>query len=484
MDYRVLGYVLGRLVFAESITLFLPFCLAFLYGDDSLTAIACSLCISMAIGYLLYREGKTKTQELTMREGIAITGLGWLFATGIGMLPYFLGGYLSPVDAWFESLSGLTGAGATVVQDLDQLPTSILFWRMMSHWFGGLGIIVIFIALLPQTGQSSVYMYQAESSQAVDGRVLPRLHDMTRILFKMYLLFTVLTSVAFLLGGLPPMEACMHAMSTVGTGGFSTYNDNAMHFNDVPLECAAVFFMLLCGGNFGLYYRAYKKGFRVLRENTEFKTYLGIVCAATACITANLVLQMGLNPVQALRYALFQVVSILTTTGFCSTDFDTWPGFSKLVLLLLMLCGGCAGSTSGGLKVWRVALLVKNIGRIVYQKIDRRRIVTVHMNGRPVSSSALHRVGEFFFLYLFCILACTFFLTADGIGIFDALSIAASEMGDVGPAFGIAGATQTLAGLSDFSKLMVSFVMLLGRLEIFTLLVMLRPSFWSKKNRW
>lgn len=484
MDYRVLGYVLGRLVFAESATLFIPFCIALAYDEDSGPAIFCSLCVSMTLGHILYRKGKTKTQELTMREGIAITGLGWLLATGIGMLPYFLGGYLSPADAWFESLSGLTGAGATVVQDLDQLPTSILFWRMMSHWFGGLGIIVIFIALLPQTGQSSVYMYQAESSQAVDGRVLPRLHDMTRILFKMYLLFTAIASVTFLLCGLPPMEACMHAMSAVGTGGFSTYNDNAMHFNDVPLECAAAFFMLLCGGNFGLYYRAYKKGFRVLRENTEFKVYLGIVFVATVCVTGNLILQMGMDPAQALRYAGFQVISIITTTGFCSTDFDTWPGFSKLVLLLLMLCGGCAGSTSGGLKVWRIALLVKNVWRIVYQKIDPRRIVTVHMNGRPVSSSALHRVGEFFFLYIFCILVCAFFLTADGIKLFDALSIAVTSMGDVGPGFGIAGATQSFAGLSDFSKFLVSFAMLLGRLEIFTLLVMLRPNFWRKKNRW
>ena len=483
MDMKVVYSVLGRLVMAEMLTLLIPLFMACFYDEESATGLLISLMVSAGVGTVLLNRGQVSADRLTMREGIAITGLGWILATGLGMLPYVCCGYLDVLNALFESISGFTGTGATVFSQLEGLPQSILFWRMMTHWFGGLGIIVIFIALLPQAGPSSVHMYNAETTGPTRDRVLPRLQDMTKALFQMYMLFT---SVAFLVYwgcGLGPLDALTHAMSTLGTGGFSNYDDNAMHFDDVALEGWMTFFMILAGGNFGLYYRVWRKGPGVLRRNTEFKAYLGILAAAMALITWNLTDRMGFSLGEAFRYASFQVGSI-STTGFVSADFDQWPVFSKGILLLLMISGGCAGSTAGGMKVSRIVLLVKNAWAVVHQKLSPRRVAEVRMNGTVVSEEVLLRVGQFFFLYLFFIAFWAVLLTADGIDVFDALSISITTMGSVGPAFGIAGATCTYAELSAFAKSILCISMLLGRLELFTLLVLLTPEFWQKGNRW
>ena len=436
MNQNIICYVLGRLVLAEAVILGIPFFMA-LYGwEKSAPAFAVSICICVLIGLALRVHGRSGNEHLTMREGAAITGLGWLLATFLGMLPYLLSGSLGFLDGLFESISGFTGTGATVMTSIESQPFSILFWRMMTHWFGGLGIIVIFIALLPQAGQSTVYMYNAETTGPTRDRVLPRLREMTRSLFLMYMVFTMTACVIYLCCGLSFLDAIAHAMSTLGTGGFSLYDDNAMHFDNPALEGWMTFFMILAGGNFGLYYRVWKKGPRVLRNNTEFQAYLVILAAAMLLITVNLVDAMGMQPVEAFRYASFQVGS-LSTTGFVSADFDQWPAFSKGVLMMLMISG-----------------------------------------------DILLRVGQFFFLYIFAIVFWALLLTFDGIGAFDALGISVTTLGNVGPAFGIAGATCTFAGLSDFSKSILCIEMLLGRLELFTLLVMLSPEFWKIRNRW
>ena len=334
MDKRIIYYVLGRLVMAETITMLIPFAIALGNWESSVPGFAVALGLSASVGLVLQANGRKREKDLSMREGLAITGFGWALATSLGMLPYVCGGYLNALDAVFESISGFTGTGATVFNSLAGLPSSILFWRMMTHWFGGLGIIVIFIALLPQTGQSTVYMYNAETTGPTRERVLPRLRDMTKALFQMYMMFTVTAMVVYSFCGLSLYDAVTHAMSTIGTGGFSTYDDNAMHFDNIPLEGWMTFFMILAGGNFGLYYRIWHKGPGVIRHNSEFKAYIGIELAAMLLITGNLVSSMGVNPFEAFRYASFQVGSI-STTGFVSADFDQWPGFSKGILLLL-----------------------------------------------------------------------------------------------------------------------------------------------------
>lgn len=483
MDVRIVYYVLGRLVMAETITMFLPFALAFINLESSIPGFAVSLGLSASVGLVLQANGRQRQADLSLREGIAITGFGWALATGLGMLPYVCGGYLNALEALFESISGFTGTGATVFTTLEGLPQSILFWRMMTHWFGGLGIIVIFIALLPQTGQSTIYMYNAETTGPTDDRVLPRLRDMTKALFQMYMLFTLVATVVYMLCGLTFYEGLTHAMSTIGAGGFSTYDDSAMHFDSPAFEWCMTFFMILAGGNFGLYYRIWKKGPGVIRRNSEFKAYIWILVLSILLIFLNLLANLDFAPGEALRYAAFQVGS-LSTTGFVSADFEQWPPFSKGIILMLMICGGCAGSTASGLKVVRLLLLLKNAWAVVHQKLSPRRVVEVRLNGSRVNEETLLRVGQFFFLYMFFIAFWALLLTMDGLTVFDAIGLSVSTMGNIGPAFGIAGATCTYAGLSVFSKSILCISMLLGRLEMFTLLILLTPDFWQKGNRW
>lgn len=482
MNIYTVNYILSRLSFAMAASLVIPLVLAIASNEPSRQAFMLSVLVSAFLGVGFRRYGKP-AEALTAREGIAITAFGWFTGTFLGMLPYLLGNYLGFLDALFESISGFTGTGATVFSSLGTLPYSILFWRMMTAWIGGLGIIVIFIALLPQSGASTIYMYNAEGGGPTMDRVMPRLRDMTIALFKIYLIFTAFTTGIFMLCGVDFSIAVTHAMSTIGTCGFSTYDDSTMHFHNLPFELWTALFMFLAGGSFSLYYRAWVKGPSVILRNTEFRAYLCIILVSILLIFLNLIVEMGLDFASTVRFAVFQVTS-LSTTGFVSADFETWPTFSKLLLLILMMIGGCAGSTASGIKVARLILLVRNARAVILQKLNPHRVVDISLGGAHVDSAMLLRVGTFFFLYLAIIFVTAFLLTMDGLLPFDAIAVAVTTIGNIGPAFGIVSATSTYAPLSDFVKTILCVTMLLGRLEIFTLLILLRPSFWRKTKRW
>ena len=483
MDIRVVAYFLGRIAQAEGMIFLVPLAISLWYGETSVLALFATAALSVAAGTVLRRAGKEPGDRLTLREGIAITGVGWLLATFLGMLPYLLGGYLGYLDGIFESISGFTGTGATVIEDIEAMPQGVLLWRSLTHWLGGLGIIVIFIALLPATGQSAITMYNAESSAQGSERVLPRLKNLTSVLFRIYVVLTGAAFLAFFACGMNALDAVNHAMSTIGTGGFSTYNASAAHFKSPAIELWMSLFMFIAGGSFGLYYRVYKKGPQVLWRNSEFKAYLGIVGGAVLLIAANLFYRGLYNVPDALRFALFQATS-LSTTGFVSADYELWPGFSKGILLLLMLTGGCVGSTAAGLKIARILVLFRMVRTIVLEKLHPRVTTPVRINGASVDEATLHRTAVFFFLYVLSIAFFAVLMTADNIKTFDAIGISVTTVGCVGPAFGIAGATENYAGLSDFTKGILCFAMLLGRLEFFTLLVMLYPSFWRSRKNW
>ena len=482
MNIYTVNYILSRLSFAVAASLVIPLVLAVIGHEKSREAFMLSVLVSAFLGVGFRRYGRP-AEELTAREGIAITAFGWMTGTFLGMLPYLLGGYLGFLDALFESISGFTGTGATVFATLSPLPYSILFWRMMTAWIGGLGIIVIFIALLPQSGASTIYMYNAEGAGPTMDRVMPRLRDMTMALFQIYLLFTAMATVIYMLCGVDFSIAVTHAMSAIGTCGFSTFDDSAMHFHSAAVELWTALFMFLAGGSFSLYYRMWLKGPGVIRRNTEFRTYLFIVIGAILLITLNLGIEMHMDVLSALRAAVFQVPS-LSTTGFVSADFETWPTFSKLLLLTLMMIGGCAGSTASGIKVARIVLLFRCARAIIRQKLNPHRVVEVSLGGVHVDTAMLMRMGTFFFLYLLIIFVTALLLTADGLAPFDAIAVAVTTLGNIGPAFGIVSATATYAPLSDFVKAVLCVTMLLGRLEIFTLLILLRPSFWRRTHRW
>lgn len=482
MNIYTVNYMLSRLSFAMAASLCIPLTLAILGSDQSHQAFILSIFVSVFFG-AIFRRYSHPTEELTAREGIAITAFGWITGTFLGMLPYLLGGYLGFLDAFFESISGFTGTGATVFSSLSILPYSILFWRMMTAWIGGLGIIVIFIALLPQSGASTIYMYNAEGIGPTMDRVMPRLRDMTMALFQIYLVFTIVTTGVYTLCGMDFSIAVAHAMSTIGTCGFSTYDDSIMHFHNVPCELWTALFMFLAGGSFSLYYRIWLKGPSVILYNTEFRVYFVIIFTSILLITLNLIVEMNIDILTALRAAVFQTTS-LSTTGFVSTDFETWPTFSKLLLLLLMVIGGCAGSTASGIKVARLILLIRNAHAIVIQKLNPNRVIDISLGGTRIDNAALMRIGSFFFLYLATIFVTAFLLTIDGLLPFDSIAVAVTTLGNIGPAFGLISATSTYAPLSNFVKSVLCITMLLGRLEIFTLLILVRPSFWRKTKRW
>ena len=483
MNFKIVSLFLGRISLAETGVLLVPLFLGLWDGDGSAPVFVISIVCCFAAAAFFLSGGEARRQKLTAQEGIAITGLGWILATALGMVPYVAGDYLGFLDGIFESISGFTGTGATVISDLTGLPQSILLWRSMTHWLGGLGIVVIFIALLPESGQNSSYIYNAEAAGPTKERVLPRLQDMTKVLFEIYSTFTLLAFSVFLLCGMDFISALNHALSTVSAGGFSTYNESAAYFDNVAIEGWMTFFMILAGGNFGLYYRVYHKGFSVLRSNTEFKAYMLILLTATVLVLLNLMYVHGLGFFDAARYAAFQVVSI-ETTGFVSADYDQWPAFSKIILLGLMLCGGCAGSTAAGLKVSRVVILIRSVKANILHLLYPKHVLEIHMNGYMLHENTLLRAGQYFFVYILFIALWALLLAWDGIEIFDAVGISVSTTGCVGPAFGITGATCTYAELSTFAKTVLCFSMLIGRLEIFTFLAMLRPGLWRGKNTW
>lgn len=482
MDFRLLAALWGRVACALSLALLLPLLLAVYDHETDFLAFAATLGVSLLTGCVLCRTGSRERDWLRVREGILFTVGGCLMLALLGMLPYVLCG-LRFIDSFFESVSGFTGTGATVVPSLAVLPDALVFWRCFTHWLGGFFIIAMFSSVLPQIGCGDELSSGAPAWHTMRCR-LPQAGRHALSLFILYALFTFLVTFSYMLCGLDFTDAAGHAFSTVSTGGFSMYDENVRFFDNPMLEFCMVVFMLIAGGNFALYRQVYKRGWRVMRVNTELRAYVLLLGAIGLFMTVNLISAMGMEPVEAVRYAIFQEVSISTTTGFFSADFSDWPQFSQGCLLLLMLIGGCSGSSAGGLRVIRVVLLVKLMYWIVWQKLYPQSPVAVHMNGYVLPERVLFSVGRFFFMFIMLCAFWSLLLTLDGVPLLDALAIAASAMSGAGPALGIASPAATYAALPDFSKAVSCAAMLFGRLELFPFFVLFWPEFWQRKRGW
>ena len=483
MAWRVVFYYLGRIAWVCGIALLIPFFTSAAYNDEATFSFGLSIFCCILIGGAGWKVGYMEEGLMTVREGIAITGLAWIMTAFFGMLPYIFGEHLSFVDGLFESISGFTGFGASVVAAPELLPESVLLWRSLTQWLGGLGIVVFFITLLPKAGQNVVHMYEAESVGPTEDRMLPRLKEMTVALVVIYIALTAMAAALFSVCGMHAFDAVNHALTTIGTGGFSTHSESIAYFDSVAIEMAVTFCILVAGVSFALYYRVYVRGWRALTENTEFKAYIVIFLAGTAMLWLNLWWDGIYGLWESLRYAAFQTAAI-STTGFASADFDRWPTFSKCLLLFLMMVGGCAGSTAAGLKVTRAVLLLRMAAAQIRQRLHPHMVVSVRMNGDIVPPGVLLRVGLFFFVYLFFIVSASALIMFDGVPMFDALGMSVSAVSTVGPAFGVVGPTETYAQLSSFVKMVLCFVTLLGRLEFFTILAMLRADFWQERKGW
>lgn len=482
MDIRIILYVLGRISMALGMVLTLNAVVSIVCQDDGLLALAGAALVSFAVGMGMQRSRKGAIEDLSVREGIAITSLSWILVTFLGMLPYVFGGYLNIQDGILECISGLSGTGATVITDIEVLPQSLLVWRSLTHWLGGLGIIVIFIALFPQFGHGIVHMMDAESTGPTSDRMLPRVRQMAKALFTVYVVLTTAATVALMACGLDFLTALEHAFSTIATGGFSPYNDSVAHFNSPLIEGVLALFMILSSANFSIYVAAWRKGIGVIFRDTEFRLYVALVLGASALMSLNLTYGASYDPLEAVRETFFQAASISSSTGFVSADFDQWPSFSKGILLFLMFCGGCAGSTAGGLKVTRLMLLMKTMRSVVQQKLSPRSVVQVHSNGEDYNEEILYGVARFFVAYVILDILWTVLFIGDGVPTLDAIGLSVSTMGSCGPAFGTVGPTCTYAELPVFSKVIVCISMLMGRLEMFPVLALLMPSFWRHSN--
>lgn len=481
MSYPVIYYILGRLLFATAVALCIPLAASFYWHEQSSLDFAAAISVSLCCAVYFSNKGDDNHDNISIREGIAITGLSWLIISFIIAIPYLSGHYMPPVDCLFEGVSGITGSGASVVTDIPRLPESIILWRSISHWLGGLGIIVIFIALFPQTGSSIIKMFEIETTGPTEDRPMPRIRSTAKVLLKIYTLLTFLLTALLLLCGLNLSDAVNNAMSAIATGGFATKNSSISYFNNLPAEIIIMVFMLIGGGNFSLYYIAWKRGLKKLTTNSELLVYLGLFSSITILITINLVYMTNLDPYSALRYSSFQTAAVISTTGFSTADFDSWPAFSKYCLLIVMLTGGCAGSTAGGIKIVRVILMFKMVSSIVKEKLSPNRVIHTSFDTRERLDIVINRVGRFCFLYMFITTIGAIIFAIDGLNIMDAIVLGISSIGNVGIAYGAGG---NFAQLNNLTKLVCCMMMIIGRLEIFIFLVMLRPSFWQKGASW
>lgn len=485
MDLLVVAEILGTLAYCVSAVMMIPLAYAvYAVEGDAAGIFFCSSFAALLLGGWLRQIGHEPEKDFTLREGIAITTFGWMMVSVLSMLPYLFGGWLGFLDSITESIAGLSGTGATVIEVLDPLPRSLLLWRSFTNWVGGIGIIVIFMALLPQFGHGAVYMMQAESTGPTKERQVPRIKDNASALFKIYLAFTTVCALVYYLCGMSFYDAVNHSLTTIATGGFSTWSDSFIHFDSPLLEAWASFFMVISSGSFGMYVMAWRHGGRVIWKNTEFRVFVGLFFLASLVVTIDLVSETGWSIPHALRAATFQVASLGSTTGYVSDDFDLWPSFSKSVLLFLMFLGGCGGSTAGGFKVMRLVVLLKMVKASISQKLHPQIVAHVRMNGAIVPPEVLYGVARHFFIYVMLDVIFAFVMILDGISMIDAVSVSVSTMGSVGPGFGIAGATSTYALLPNFSKIVACSSMFLGRLEIFTVLALLQPEFWRWRKSW
>ena len=470
----------GLMLKVEAVLLLLPAIAALIYGESCLWSILISAAISLAAGFALTLLSRPKTQVIYAREGFITVALAWVAVSAVGALPFWISREIpSYIDAFFETVSGFTTTGASILANVEVMSRGLLFWRSFTHWVGGMGVLVFVMALVPSVTDRSIHIMRAEMPGPVVGKLMPRARDTASILYKIYVGMTLAQIVLMWAGGMPLFESIVHAFGTAGTGGFGVKADSIAGYSPY-LQWVITVFMLLFGINFNLYYLLLIRRFRAAAQSSECWYYLGIVGVSIALITAN-ILPMYESFQEALRLSAFQVASIVTTTGYATADFNLWPQFSKAILLLLMIVGACAGSTGGGLKVSRAVMLFKTVGREIRHLLHPRSVNSVRFEGKQVDGATLKGVSSYFALYIICILAICLVLSLEPFDLETNLSATLACFNNIGPGLAAVGPASNYAAYSPLSKLVLSLAMLLGRLEIYPLLLTLIPTTWIRK---
>lgn len=492
MNYRLVAKYLGHFIIAIGL-LMVPSALWAIYFQEwhALRAFAESIGAILVIGAVLWFAGRNAPNRMFQREGLALVGVGWLATAAVGSLPYIFSGVLDPVDAYFETMSGLTTTGSTVLVDIEAVYKSVLFWRSFTHWLGGMGIIVLFIAVLPYLGAGGKQLFKSESPGPDPRGLSPRIKDTASILYRLYVGLTVLQTILLMIAGMSFYDALCHTFGTLATGGFSTRNASIAAYDSVYIEIIIIVFMVLAGTNFALYYSMLRGEYTSLFKNTEWRLYMAILVIATIVITLNLLGLQGhtpgmpepatreYSPLEALRVATFQVVSIMTTTGFGTDNFENWPYFSRMILMTLMLVGGCAGSTGGGIKVVRIIMLFKLAYRRLESTFRPKTIRAIRINDQVVEEDIQKTVYGFFVLYGIVLVSGSLYMAALGLPFETGVTAVVTALNNIGPGLQFVGPVENFAFIPDSGKVVLSLCMAMGRLELYSICVMFIPSFWK-----
>lgn len=483
MNVRMILKTLGYLLMVESACMLPPMVVSIIHKQSDTMSFLITIIILAVLGLLMSRI-PIKNKNFYTRDGFAIVSLGWVLVSIFGALPFVISGAIpSFADAFFETVSGFTTTGSTILGEVESLPKGILFWRSFTNWVGGMGVLVMMLAVLPAAGANTVHIMKAESPGPDPGKLVPRIGKSSKILYLMYIGLTLIMVVFLLLGKMPLYDTLIHTFSTAGTGGFSNRNLSVGAYNNVYYEIIITIFMFLFGVNFTLYYQSLKGNLKSVFKDEELRFYFFTVLAAIILITWNLCGTTIFNTIGAsLRHASFQVTTIISTTGFSTANFDLWPSFSKTILLLLMFVGGSAGSTAGGFKSARCLLLFKSVKHEIRKVIHPRSVNTIKYNGKTVDDSVVSGVKSYLFIHMVIFSISFLIISLDGFDLISNFSAVLSSINNIGPGLGVVGPMGSYADYSVLSKIVLSFTMLFGRLEIFPLLILFTPTFWKRVN--
>ncbi|MGN0145533.1 MAG: TrkH family potassium uptake protein [Clostridium sp.] len=480
MNYKAMLVILGNVVRYMTFLMIIPLLIALYYGDGDALSFLITILISAPIGFFLSRINLGK-KAIYAKEGFLSVGFAWILISAIGAIPFVLSGAIpNYVDAFFETVSGFTTTGATILTEIEGLPNGILFWRSFTHWIGGMGFLIFMLALIPSLGTNSIHLLKAESPGPSPGKIVPKIKETAKILYLIYLVLTIIETFCLMFAGMNLYDAVIHAMGTAGTGGFSNMNASIAAFNSPLIEWIITIFMLIFGINFALFFQIIKGNFKDFFKNEELRYYLLIIFAAFILITFNILDLNGGNIGLSIRESAFQVSSIVTSTGYATVDFNFWPTLSKVIIIMLMFVGAMAGSTGGGVKTVRVMIMLKAIKREIDKIIHPKRINSVKIDGKTVDEDIIHKVFLFIGAYIIISLIAIFIISFDNFDIVTTVTSVITTMSNIGPGLEMVGPAGNFSAFSPLSKIILSFCMLAGRLEIYPMLIMFSPSIWRK----
>ena len=479
MNYPLISQILGRVLAIEGALMVIPLIVSLIY-HESILPFVYTILIIIAISAVLLRF-RPSSRDLYALEGFVVVALAWIMMSAVGALPFMFSGEITNfIDAFFETVSGFTTTGATIVNDVEAMGRGTMFWRCFTNWIGGMGVLVFLMFVLPLSQEHSMHILRAEMPGPSIGKLVPKVQSTSKILYLMYTVMTGIIVVLLMLGGMDLYDALVHAFSTAGTGGFSNYANSVAHFDSAYIDYVIGIGLLFFGVNFNLYFFLIIGKFKEVIKNEELRWYLLIVLVSSVVIAFKIVNDYG-TFANAFSYAFFQVSSIITTAGHITADYDAWPMFAQCIIFLLMFTGASAGGTNGGVKISRLLIAFKTLKNDVVKQISPREINTVKVNGEVVSKKTQNTTMVFIVLYVFTIILGTMIVAIDNFDFTSTFTAVLSCMGNIGPGSGICGPTGNFTAFSDLSTLVLAICMLIGRLEIFPMLILFMPKSWKKK---